>query len=214
MDESLGCRSGKSENLRMIHRKVMFPNLQGKVKSISATEAAEKVKKGKHVLVDVRTKEAFEQAHPEGAVNVPLYKTLNLQEGGPSKWLKYLAYAANGVSPIELNTAFDEEIKAAAAGKGIITICDAGGSLKPTVNFPQGKASRSLQAAYIALTQGLTSGEIIHLDRGLYGWYQEDGEMVGEYKPDIGRTPMAAQDPTLARLSAETGYEVRPGDKR
>lgn len=194
---------------------VMYPYLQGKVASISATEAAEKIKKGKHILVDVRTKEAYEQAHPEGALNIPLYKTLNLQEGGPSKWLKYLAYAANGVSPIELNTAFDEEIKAVAkGGKGIITICDAGGSLKPTVNFPQGKASRSLQAAYISLTQGLTSGEVLHLDRGLYGWYQEDGVIVGEYKPDIGRTPMAAQDPTLARLSAETGYELRPGDKK
>lgn len=30
----------------------------------------------------------------------------------------------------------------------IVTVCEAGGTMKPSVNFPEGKASRSLQAAY------------------------------------------------------------------
>ena len=29
----------------------------------------------------------------------------------------------------------------------------------------------------------------VHLDRGLYGWYQADLPFTGDYKPDIGRTP-------------------------
>ena len=165
-------------------------------------------------MVDVRTTDSFAESHAEGSINIPLYKDLNLAEGGPSKFFKWIAYAANGVKPIELNTSFDDELRAAAGGKGIITICDAGGTLRPTVNFPQGKASRSLQAAHIIISQGLTSGEVCHLDRGLYGWYQEDQSMVGDYKPDIGRSPMAAQDPTLSVVSASTGYEIRPGDKK
>jgi hypothetical protein len=32
--------------------------------------------------------------------------------------------------------------------KGLITLCEAGGTLKPSTNFPFGKPSRSLQAAY------------------------------------------------------------------
>jgi hypothetical protein len=39
--------------------------------------------------------------------------------------------------------------QATAGGtKGVITLCEAGGTLKPTTNFPFGKASRSLQAAF------------------------------------------------------------------
>lgn len=40
--------------------------------------------------------------------------------------------------------------------KGIVTVCEAGGTLKPSTNFPLGKASRSLQAAYICMTEGIT----------------------------------------------------------
>jgi hypothetical protein len=47
-------------------------------------------------------------------------------------------------------------LQATAGGKGIVTVCEAGGTLKPSTNFPLGKASRSLQAAYIAFSQGIT----------------------------------------------------------
>lgn len=38
--------------------------------------------------------------------------------------------------------------------------------------------------------------------------------MSGEYKPDIGRTPMAAAEPTLQRVNQERGYEMRPEVRR
>lgn len=50
----------------------------------------------------------------------------------------------------------------------IVTVCEAGGTMKPSVNFPEGKASRSLQAAYryvwgggeYAWRRGTTSPEL------------------------------------------------------
>lgn len=35
----------------------------------------------------------------------------------------------------------------------------------------------------------------------------------GEYVPDLGRTPMAAQDPTLANVAQSAGYEMKETDK-
>lgn len=46
---------------------------------------------------------------------------------------------------------------------------------------PQGKPSRSLQAAFKLIDEaGLTADDVVHLERGLYGWYQADLPMVGE----------------------------------
>jgi hypothetical protein len=48
----------------------------------------------------------------------------------------------------------------------------------------QGKPSRSLQAAFKLIDEaGLTSSDVMHLERGVYGWYQADLPMVGEYQP-------------------------------
>ena len=48
-------------------------------------------------------------------------------------------------APLDPNTQFVQEVAAAAGGKGVIFACEAGGTMRPTVNFAQGKASRSLQ---------------------------------------------------------------------
>lgn len=48
-------------------------------------------------------------------------------------------------------------------------MCEAGGTLKPSVNFMTGKTSRSLKAAYRVLTEGDAPG-IAHLEGGMYGW--------------------------------------------
>lgn len=45
----------------------------------------------------------------------------------------------------------------------------------------QGKPSRSLQAAYKLLVESdLKTDDVVHLERGLYGWYQEELPIVGE----------------------------------
>jgi hypothetical protein len=46
------------------------------------------------------------------------------------------------------------------------------------------------------------------------GWFQAGLPFEGEYKPDVGRTPNAASEPTLKILASARGYEMRPGDKR
>lgn len=36
---------------------------------------------------------------------------------------------------------------------------------------------------------------------------------AGNYVPDLGRTPMAAKDPSLQNVAQSAGYENNPGDK-
>ncbi|KAF8073226.1 Cers5 [Scenedesmus sp. PABB004] len=128
--------------------------------------------------------------------------------------MKVIAYSFNGVQAIESNSEFVAEALAAAPGKKFICLCEAGGTMRQTVNFPQGKPSRSLQAAYKLLAEGgAAPGDVVHLERGLYGWYQADLPIVGDYTPDLGRTPMAAADPTLQNVSQTVGYEAKEGDK-
>ncbi|KAG2436239.1 hypothetical protein HXX76_006550 [Chlamydomonas incerta] len=195
---------------------VVFSTLTAaKVESISPEEAARRVKSGEWLLVDVRLTEQHETAAPEGAVNVPIYETITMEGADLRRLLKAAMYKSNGVNPVDPNPKFGEQLKAAvteAGAKGVITVCEAGGTLKPSTNFPEGKPSRSLQAAYRVLADKLAPS-VAHLDRGVYGWYQADLPMSGDYKPDIGRTPMAAAEPTLQRVNQERGYEMRPEDK-
>lgn len=45
-----------------------------------------------------------------------------------SKLMKMVAYRFNGVDPIEPNPAFSDAVrKIVASGKGVITMCEAGG---------------------------------------------------------------------------------------
>lgn len=62
------------------------------------------------------------------------------------------------------NPKFAEQMLAASGNgaKGVITMCEAGGTLKPTMNFPEGKPSRSLQAAYRAKFEKLAAN-VAHL---------------------------------------------------
>ncbi|GAX75789.1 hypothetical protein CEUSTIGMA_g3232.t1 [Chlamydomonas eustigma] len=186
------------------------------LKSIEPEEAEGLASQGKCLLVDVRPKEAYDESHIPGSVSIPLYQALDWSSGAVlQKALKFMAYSFNGVKPIEPNPNIVQQLQEASEGgkKGLIMLCEAGGTMKPSVNFPQGKASRSLVASYRAYNEaGLTN--IMHLNRGLYGWFQAGLPFEGEYKPDVGRTPNAASEPTLKILASARGYEMRPGDKR
>lgn len=50
--------------------------------------------------------------------------------------MKVVAYSFNGVQPIDSNNAFTSEVLAAAPGKKFIVVCEAGGTMRQTVNFP------------------------------------------------------------------------------
>lgn len=51
------------------------------------------------------------------------------------------------------------------------------------------------------------------LPRQVYGWYQSDLPMEGDYTPDVGRTPSAAAEPTLSLLNQARGYELNANDR-
>lgn len=183
-----------------------------RLETISPETAKSRVDAGEWVLVDVRLGEQYEAGHAEGAVSAPIYETIGFQGSDFRRLLKVAMYKSNGVNPVDPNPKFAEQLRAASGGKGVILMCEAGGTMKPTTNFPEGKPSRSLQAAYRAVKEGLAP-KVAHLERGVYGWYQASLPMEGDYQPELGRTPMAAAEPTLQRITEEKGYETRPGDK-
>jgi rhodanese-related sulfurtransferase len=192
-----------------------FNDLQDKgLNTVSPEEAAELLATGKWVLLDVRRPDQHQEARPGGAVNVPMYRLIDKSNMDFTKFMKVVAYSFNGVQAIDQNSNFTAEVLAAAPGKKIVVCCEAGGTMRQTVNFPQGKPSRSLQAAYKLLNESkLAPDDVVHLERGLYGWYQANLPIEGNYVPDLGRTPMAAQDPTLQNVAQSTGYEMKEGDK-
>jgi hypothetical protein len=51
--------------------------------------------------------------------------------------MKVVAYSFNGVQAIDQNSNFTAEVLAAAPGKKIVVCCEAGGTMRQTVNFPQ-----------------------------------------------------------------------------
>lgn len=67
--------------------------------------------------------------------------------------------------------------------------------MQASANFAQGKTSRSLKAAFIALDAG-AAPQVVHLSQGVYGWYKAGGEMTAEYDmSNVGRSPNAASTP-------------------
>jgi rhodanese-related sulfurtransferase len=50
------------------------------LRTVSPEEAAKLLKTGKWVLLDVRRPDQFEDSHPEGAVNVPMYRLLDMSK--------------------------------------------------------------------------------------------------------------------------------------
>lgn len=176
-----------------IHRQL---TTQYKLRTISPKEAQQLVQKGTHVIVDVRPPMQHEQSHPEGSQNAPLFQPVNWGKPGFKKFLRAAAFMANGVTPVEENDEFLDDVRRVTGGKGAIFACEAGGTMRPTPNFPAGKASRSLKGAWKVLAADAVS-EALHLDGGVYGWYQAGLPMVGDYdKSNLGRTPNATVEPT------------------
>lgn len=55
--------------------------------------------------------------------------------------MKVVAFSFNGVQPIDSNSNFTSEALAAAPGKKFIVMCEAGGTMRQTVNFPMVRSS-------------------------------------------------------------------------
>jgi len=166
--------------------------VERKLESLEPKEV-EKLTQNDFVLVVVMPKEDYTSFHPKGSINVPLNQYITTISN-PLQLVRRAAYGAQGVRPIEPNPRFEEELVAACRGaKGVILACNSGGTIRPTTNFPQGQASRSLLAASIAMRNPeLGSLPIKHLQGGLNTWFRAglpgEGE-AGEWEDTSGRTP-------------------------
>uniref|UniRef100_A0A383WG05 Rhodanese domain-containing protein n=1 Tax=Tetradesmus obliquus TaxID=3088 RepID=A0A383WG05_TETOB len=213
---SLVCRAAADKTPFIPPWRDVYNDLKSKgLRTVAPEEAAELLATGKWALIDVRRPDQFEEGHAQGSVSVPMYSRLDMSQADLAKVMKLIAFSFNGVQPIDSNATFTKDALAASPAKKFITLCEAGGTMKPTVNFPLGKPSRSLQAAWKLMAEGgVAPGDVVHLERGLYGWYQADLPIEGTYTPDLGRTPMAAQDPAVNSIAQSTGYEQQAGDKQ
>ena len=176
-----------------IHAYITKRNLE----SVSPREAFELASKKGWVVVDVRPRKRHEQSAPDlgdGVASVPLYDTPDFSKPSLARYLRAAMLASQGVAPVEQNEEFVEKILGLLAGgqkKGLLMLCEVGGSLTRTVSFPTGKTSRSLQAAFRALEAGVEEGRVKHVAGGCYAYAREEGlPMTAEYDASgVGRTP-------------------------
>ena len=104
------------------HHSVTHNKLLLQLASVPPAKAQEMVDSGKWLIVDVRPKKDFEKSTIEGAANAPLFQSMSFQNATPKSLLRAVAFALNGVAPVEPNGEFDEEVKAACGGKGAILV--------------------------------------------------------------------------------------------
>ena len=147
------------------------------------------------VLLDVSPAEDFAAYHAAGAVSAP---TLRYVSGGSDvrSVLRGVAFASLAVRPTEDDwSGFREKAMAALGGNapGVIVCCAAGGTLRKTINFPSGQASRSLFAAEALISSaGLDPKQVVHLRGGLSSWFADGGLGEGDeeaWEARKGRTP-------------------------
>ena len=159
--------------------------------STPAADAVALVAEGKAVLVDVRPADRADKCTAVGAISVPLYDKPDFSKPSFGMLLKTALLAANGVAPIELRASFADDVAAAVPADKIAFLLDeTGGSLQPTVTFPIGKASRSLQAAYKLLEAGWDARRVGHVEGGLALYVAEGLPTTAPFDgKDVGRTP-------------------------
>ncbi|XP_027332295.1 rhodanese-like domain-containing protein 14, chloroplastic isoform X2 [Abrus precatorius] len=146
--------------------------IQKRVRSVEVKEALRLMNENNFVLLDVRPEAEFKEAHPEGAMNVELYRLI--KEWTAWDIARRAAFAFFGIfSGTEENPEFIRNKNAK-----IIVACTSGGSLRPSQSLPEGQQSRSLIAAYLLVLNGY--GNVFHLEGGLYKWLKEGLPTVSE----------------------------------
>ncbi|CAN4097632.1 unnamed protein product [Withania somnifera] len=146
--------------------------LEKRVRSVEPKEAFRLQKENNFVILDVRPEAEFKEAHPEGAINVQIYRLI--KEWTAWDIARRAAFAFFGIfSGTEENPEFIQIVKSKIEKDAkIIVACSSGGTMKPTQNLPEGQQSRSLIAAYLLGLNGYTN--VFHLEGGIYNWFKED----------------------------------------
>lgn len=146
--------------------------LKKKVRSVDPKEALRLQKENNFVILDVRPEADFKEAHPPSAVNVQVYRLI--KEWTAWDIARRAAFAFFGIfQGTEENPDFIQSVESKLSKNAkIIVACSAGGTMKPSMNLPEGQQSRSLIAAYLLVLNGYTN--VFHLEGGLYGWFREE----------------------------------------
>ncbi|KAL3653678.1 hypothetical protein CASFOL_003359 [Castilleja foliolosa] len=152
--------------------------LEKKVRSVDVKEALRLQNENNFVILDVRPEAEFKEAHPEGAINVQIYRLI--KEWTAWDIARRAAFAFFGIfSGTEENPEFIQSVESKLAKDAkIIVACSAGGTMRPTQNLPEGQQSRSLIAAYLLVLNGYTN--VYHLEGGIYNWFKLDLPTVSE----------------------------------
>ncbi|KAK6120540.1 hypothetical protein DH2020_045735 [Rehmannia glutinosa] len=145
--------------------------LEKKVRSVDVKEALRLQNENNFVILDVRPEAEFKEAHPEGAINVQIYRLI--KEWTAWDIARRAAFAFFGIfSGTEENPEFMQSVESKLAKDAkIIVACSAGGTTKPTQNLPEGQQSRSLIAAYLLVLNGYKN--VFHLEGGIYNWFKQ-----------------------------------------
>ncbi|KAH8940689.1 hypothetical protein BDL97_15G102700 [Sphagnum fallax] len=145
--------------------------LKNGLRSVTAKDALRLQKEQGYTILDVRLESDFEEAHPEGAINVQVYRLI--KEWTPWDIARRVAFAFFGIfQGTEENPEFLKEVnsKLDKSTKTIVA-CQSGGTVKPTANLSEGQQSRSLIAAYLLSLDGYKT--IVHIDGGLRNWFKD-----------------------------------------
>uniref|UniRef100_A0A1D1Y1E6 Rhodanese-like domain-containing protein 14, chloroplastic n=1 Tax=Anthurium amnicola TaxID=1678845 RepID=A0A1D1Y1E6_9ARAE len=152
--------------------------LQKRVRSVDVKEALRLQQENNFVILDVRPEAEFKEAHPQGAINVQIYRLI--KEWTPWDIARRAAFLFFGIlSGTEENPEFLKIVESKLEKDAkIIVACSSGGTMRPSQNFPEGQQSRSLIAAYLLVLNGYTN--VFHLEGGLSTWFNEGLPSVAE----------------------------------
>lgn len=148
------------------------------VKGVSPEEAQKMMQKG-YTLLDARITSQYEEGHPAGALNAPLYRLVPEEKTDFWNMSKKITSALLMQDATEQNPDFLSTAEAAAGGKSkVILACNLGGTLKTTVSTKKktfadpdrgfGRESRSLKACYALVQAGFK--EVYFLEGGFPQW--------------------------------------------
>jgi len=133
------------------------------INTASADEAVKKCERN-GILLDVRMENKFQEKSLPGAVNIPLYRPIQLTN--PVAILRALAFAFFGVSNSERTPGWLDTVKEEIpSNKPVYIMCNTGGSLenKPGTKF--GFESQSLKALHFLRKAGYKN--LFHVDEGM-----------------------------------------------
>jgi len=179
-----------------------------KLKSVSPNEAQKLMKRG-WVLIDTRPDNLYETSRAAGSKNASLYQPITGRS--PMQVVRYALYKSMDVAPVESNPNFLEDAQTAMAkARGVIVACSEGGDMTPQFpSFPNGKTSRSLEAAYEMLESGVgKQPNFVHLEGGLNAWFRAGLPGEGEQWQYDARTPSEAKKADDADSFTKAGRQA------